>query len=141
MDGQEPIDDCLGLLVLLVDVQAGSVLPECMLAPTFEAIDCSLDTLIARLNVAQDLGRLKAGLVKAATKARDKKQQAEAFDAQGKAKQRKNALKKAVKKLASFLHKLSSRSSRKIIPGATRQGFIDEATPILTALQALLAAP
>jgi hypothetical protein len=137
MSGQDPVDDCLSLLVLLVDLKAGSAPPLCTDEATFESIDCRLDAMITRLSAAPDLGRLRTGLVKAATKARDKKLQAEAFDAQGKAKQRKNALKKSAKALGSFIHKLSSRSSRKIIPQATRQSFIDEATPILTDLKTL----
>lgn len=139
MDGQQPVDDCLGLIVLLVDLKGGSLLPTCTAAPTFESIDCRLDALIARLSAATDLGRLRTGLVNAATKAREKKLQAESFDAQGKAKQRRTALRKAVKKLSSFVHKLSSRSSRKIIPAETRQGFIDEANPIVTDLRTLAA--
>ena len=145
-----PDVDCLGLLVLLVDLKAGSVttttststttsttLPGCAVAPTFASVNCRLGVMIARLEAAPDLGRLQAGLVNAAKQARAKKEQAENFDAQGKAKQRRNALKKAVKKLGSFLHKLASRSSRKVIPAATRQSFVDEATPILNDLRSL----
>jgi predicted outer membrane repeat protein len=105
---------------------------------TFASIDCRLDQLVASLNAAQDLGRLKNGIVKAATKARTKKQQAEGFVATGKKKQEKNAMKKAVKVLSSFLHKAGSRSARKLIPPATRQMLSDQATPILADMKTLL---
>jgi predicted outer membrane repeat protein len=105
--------------------------------PTFASIDCRLDDLVAILNAAQDLGRLKSGLVKAATKARAKKQQAEGFVA-GKKKQEKNAMKKAVKALSSFLHKARSHSAKKLIPPSTRQVLIDRASPILADMNTLL---
>jgi hypothetical protein len=112
----------------------------CGTSATYESIDCRLDDLVASLGAAQDLGRLKNGLVNAATKARTKKQQAEGFVATGKKKQEKNAMKKAVKALASFLHKASSHAAKKVIPLATRQMLIDQATPTLGDMKTLLQA-
>jgi predicted outer membrane repeat protein len=106
--------------------------------PTFASIDCRLDELVATLNAAQDLGRLKSGLVKAATKARAKKQQAEGFVATGRKKQEKNAMKKAVKAVSSFLHKAKSHSATKLIPPATRQMLVDQTNPILGDMKTLL---
>jgi hypothetical protein len=76
--------------------------------------------------------------VKATTKARTKKQQAEGFVATGRKKQEKRAMKKAVKALSSFLHKLRSRSARKLIPAETRQMLTDQTNPILADMQTLL---
>ena len=105
---------------------------------TFVNIDCRLDLLVAAVQAADDLGRLKPGLVGAITKARDKKIQAETHDAADRAKQAKNALKKAVARTRSFIHKVRSRSARKIIPAATAAAFIDAANPILADMKELL---
>jgi len=115
-----------------------TTLPGCAAVATYESIDCRLDGLVASLDAAQDLGRLKSGLVQAATKARTKKQQAEGFVATGKKKQEKTAMKKAVKALSSFLHKLGSRSARKLIPPATRQILTDQTKAILADMKTLL---
>jgi hypothetical protein len=119
-------------------VSSGSTSPGCAAIATYASIDCRLDGLVASLNAAQDLGRLKSGLVKAATKARTKKQQAEGFVATGKKKQEKKAMKKAVKALSSFLHKVGSRSARKLIPQGTRQMLTDQTNEILADMRTLL---
>ena len=129
-------------MYVFTDLEASSTtsttLPGCAAIGTYESIDCRLDALVASLDGAQDLGRLKSGLVKAATNARTKKQQAEGFVATGKKKQEKRAMKKAVKALSSFLHKLGSRSARKLIPPGTRQMLTEQTTPILADMQTLL---
>jgi len=104
-------------------------------APTFVNIDCRLDQLVAAVQAASDLGRLKPGLVNTITKARDKKVQAEGTS---KAKQAKNALKKASKKMMSFIHKVGSRSGRKIIPAPTSSALQGAARPIQADMMTLL---
>jgi hypothetical protein len=76
--------------------------------------------------------------VKAATKARTKKQQAEGFVAKGKKKQEKNAMKKAVKALSKFLHIVGSRSARKLIPAGTRVMLSQQTNAILADMRTLL---
>ncbi len=115
-----------------------TTLPGCAAVASYASIDCRLDGLVASLDAAQDLGRLKSGLVKVATKARTKKQQAEGFVATGKKKQEKKAMKKAVKALSSFLHKVGSRSARKLIPPGTRQILTDQTNAILADMRTLL---
>jgi trimeric autotransporter adhesin len=117
---------------------SSTTLPGCAAIATFASIDCRLDALVASLNAAQDLGRLKSGLAKAATKARSKKQQAEGFVATEKKKQEKNAMKKAVKALSKFLHIVGSRSARKVIPAGTREMLSQQTNAILADMKTLL---
>jgi hypothetical protein len=104
---------------------------------TYESIDCRLDGLIASLDAAQDLGKLEKRLVKAATKARTKKQKAESF-ATTNTKREKKLLQKAVKALSGFLKKLDSRAATKVIPLETRQALTAQTTPILADMETLL---
>jgi hypothetical protein len=115
-----------------------TTLPACAALATYESIDCRLDGLIANLSAAQDLGKLEERLVKAATKARSKKQQAEGFAAEGNTKREKKLMKKAVKALSKFVRKLGSRSATKVIPPETRQALTDQTTPILADMETLL---
>jgi hypothetical protein len=43
-----------------------------------------------------------------------------------------------VKALSSFLHKVGSRSARKLIPQGTRQMLTDQTNPILADMKTLL---
>jgi hypothetical protein len=119
-------------------VSSGSTTFGCPALPTYASIDCRLDGLIASLNAAQDLGKLKKRLVKAATKVRTKKQKAEGFATTNK-KREKKLLKKAVKGLSKFVKKLGSRAATKLIPPGTRQTLTDQTNPILTDMKTLLA--
>ncbi len=107
----------------------------CDVVPTFVSIDCRLDQLVTDLQNATDLSRFQARLVKAATKARTKKQAAEAI---GTGKKARKQMKNAVKALRGFLHKLGSHGASKVIPPSTVQRFQQEANPILTDMQTLL---
>jgi hypothetical protein len=109
----------------------------CDAGPTYASIDCRLDELIATLQAATDLGRSKGALVGAATKARTKKQQAEGFAGAGKTKQERNAARKAVRALKSFLHRLRSHTVKKNVPAATLQALTATTTPILDDLTSL----
>jgi len=111
----------------------------CIGAPTFEDIDCRLDILVAMVQSAQDLGRLKNGLVKSITKARRQKQRAEGF-APSSAKKAKKNLKKAAHTMWSFVHKLKSLSAKKVIPEETRNALRAKAEPIAADMKTLLSA-
>jgi hypothetical protein len=117
-----------------------TTLPGCAALADYGSIDCRLDPLIASLKAAPDLGRLKSGLLNAATRARTKERKAENFAATGRRKQEKNALTQAVAALASFLHKSSSRLARKLISETTRQALIDQGGRILADMKTLLGA-
>jgi hypothetical protein len=110
---------------------------QCAGIPTFVDIDCRLDLLVAMTQSAQDLGRLKARLVKVVTKARTQKQKAEGFASSNVKKAKKN-LRKAAHTMRNFIHGLNSRSARKIIPEATRNAFLAKAEPISADMSSLL---
>jgi hypothetical protein len=76
--------------------------------------------------------------VDAAKAARSKKRDAEGRTAQDKTKPAENDLRKAARKMLSFLRRLKSLRARKSIPAETRQSFLDEATPIQVDLKTLL---
>jgi hypothetical protein len=115
-----------------------TTLPGCAALASYGSIDCRLDALIARLDAAQDLGRLKNGLLTAATGARTKERKAENLVATGNTKREKRAMKQAVAALTKFIHKASSHSARKLIPETTRQALIDQGNQILADMQTLL---
>jgi hypothetical protein len=107
---------------------------ECLVGPTYESILCLLDQLVAEVDAASDLGRLKDGVLKAVTKAR--KQAGNAATATT-TKSAKNQLKKANHTLVSFEHKLASHSGKRVIPAATRGAFQDESQQIRGEIQGL----
>src|SRR5262249_8613495 len=90
---------------------------ECPRAPTFDSILCLLDALVADVDGAGDLGRLKTGIRNAVAKALT--QTAKARDA-GTGKVAKTQLKKAAHSLTVFEHKLASNNAKKVIPQSTR---------------------
>lgn len=106
-------------------------------AATFSSIECRLDALIARLNAATDLGKLKKGLVKSPVAARTSTQIAEDLADGGKNKPAKKKLKQATKRMSSFVHRLKSLTARKKLPAETRTSLIDEGTPIQADLKTL----
>ncbi len=89
-------------------------------APTFVSIDCRLDALIADLESAQDLGKVKTSLLRSATAAREKKIAAENTDPAN-AKKVKKLLKKAIRKIISFGFRIRSRNAVRAIPDADRR--------------------
>ena len=103
-------------------------------------VTCRLDALVARVQSATDLGRLERSLEGIITKARAKKIQAEEFDARARRKQSLNALKKAIARMRSLIHKLRSLPGRKVIPLATSTELQDAANPILTDMKTLRSA-
>ena len=115
-----------------------TTLPGCAALASYGSIGCRLDTLIASLDAAQDLGQLKSGLLTAATAARTKERKAEDLVATGKTKREKRAMKQAVAALAKFLHKASSHLAGRLIPETTRQALIDQGNQILADMRTLL---
>ena len=115
-----------------------TTLPGCAALASYGSIACRLDTLIASLDAAQDLGRLKSGLLTAATGARTKERKAEDLVATGKTKREKKAMKQAVAALARFLHKANSHLARTLIPETTRQAMIDQGNQIFADVKTLV---
>lgn len=106
-------------------------------APTFESILCRLDQLIALVDGAQDLGKTKKQLARAAQKARDKTAAAQGLVG-GKRKKVKNALHKASRRMVSFNFRVRSRTGKKVIPEATRTALAALGEPILVDMRTLL---
>ncbi|HEV7731775.1 MAG TPA: right-handed parallel beta-helix repeat-containing protein [Candidatus Binatia bacterium] len=89
-------------------------------APTYVSIDCRLDALIADIESAQDLGKVKAALLRSATVAREKKVAAENTDPTNTKKQKK-LLKKSIRKMISFGFRIRSRNAVRQVPDAARR--------------------
>jgi hypothetical protein len=106
-------------------------------AATFESIDCRLDLLVAAVKAARDLGKSKNALLAGVSAGREKKQAAESADAAGSARRANNALKKSIRKMIGFVHRLNSLRSRKTIPADTRTALLGDANPILADLKTL----
>jgi hypothetical protein len=89
--------------------------------PTFQSLNCRLADLIAATQAESRLGTQQGKLVKAAQKAKERKEAAEAECADGDARTSAKQLKKVVRKLIQFSHRLRSNNSRKNIPAQVRE--------------------
>jgi hypothetical protein len=89
--------------------------------PTFASLNCRLAALVAAVQAQAQLGKLQAKLVKAAEKAKQRKETAEEKCAEGKTKPAGKQLKKVVRKLIQFSHRLRSKSARKKAPEEIRE--------------------
>jgi hypothetical protein len=118
-----------------VGVTTTTTLPGCgVRAPTFASIDCRLDLLIAQVQAAQDLGKLKKSLLASLTQARDRKRAAEGITKRKLAVKR---VKQAMRKMIDFNFRVRSLTGRKTIPGPTRKSLMDQGVPIQKDLQTL----
>ena len=106
-------------------------------APTFESIDCRLDQLIAQVQSATDLGKVKRSLLHSLTLARDRKVAAEGIAATNQTVAKKR-LKVAFRKMISFNFRVRSLVARKTIPRPTRNSLGDQGRPIQKDVQTLL---
>src|SRR6185503_6073448 len=94
----------------------------CVVAPVFSSVLCRLDELVAAVGERTDLGRLKEGIAKSASKARRQCQTAAAATGRTAS----NQLKKCGKTLGTFRHKLDSNNAHKVIPDTTRSFLRDD---------------
>lgn len=108
--------------------------------PTFSSLNCRLAALIAAVEAEPGLGILQAKLVKAAAKAKERKEAAEVFCADGNVKGAKRQLKKVVRKLIQFSHRLRSNQARKKVEEAIREPFAEDADAIQNDARTLLGA-
>jgi hypothetical protein len=107
----------------------------CVAGPSYDSILCRIDALVAFVQSAIDLGRVKGGVTSSAQKAR--RQCGKASQA-GTGKVVSNQLKKCAKTLDTFRHKLASHSARQIVPETTRAHLRDDvAAPIRTDVNTL----
>lgn len=98
--------------------------------PTFASIDCRLAALIAAVQGEPQLGKQQAKLDKAAQKAKEREEVAAEECAGGDAKASGKQLKKVVRKLIQFSHRLRSNNSRKNIPEEIREPLAETADGI-----------
>ena len=98
--------------------------------PTFASLDCRLAALIATVQGQPELGKQQAKLDKAAQKAKEREEVAAGKCASGAAKASGKQLKKVVRKLIQFSHRLRSNRSRKSIPEEVRAPLAETADEI-----------
>jgi hypothetical protein len=97
---------------------------------TFASLNCRLAALIAAVQAEPQLGKQQAKLDKAAQKAKERKETAEAACAEGNAKMAGKQLKKVVRKMIQFSHRLRSNNARKNIPEEVREPLAETADEI-----------
>jgi hypothetical protein len=98
--------------------------------PSFESLNCRLAALITAVQAESQLGKQQPKLDKAARKAKERKEAAEAECAAGDTKAAGRQLKKVVRKLIQFSHRLRSNNSRKNIPEQIREPLAQAADRI-----------
>jgi hypothetical protein len=98
--------------------------------PTFVSLNCRLADLIAAVQAETQLGKLQPKLVKAAQKAKQRKEAAEGKCAEGKTKPAGKQLEKVVRKLIQFAHRLRSKAARKKVAEAVREPLAETADEI-----------
>jgi hypothetical protein len=98
--------------------------------PTFASLNCRLAALIAAVQAESQLGKQQPKLDKAAQKAKERKETAEAACAQGDTKAAGKQLKKVVRKMIQFSHRLRSNNARKNIPEEVREPLAETADEI-----------
>jgi hypothetical protein len=88
---------------------------------TYASLNCRLAALIAAVQAESRLGAMQERLVKAAQTAKARKENAEAFCAEGNSKKANRHLKKTVRKMIQFAHRLRSNRARKNVDEAIRE--------------------
>jgi two-component system CheB/CheR fusion protein len=105
-------------------------------AATFPSIVCRLEKLAARVQSAQDLGRLRRGLVGAVTRSLAKAHEAQTRADGGDTRKARKSLAKAAYALRGFVHKVKSSSGRKVLPPSTRSAIErDRLTDVLSVVR------
>jgi hypothetical protein len=89
----------------------------CVVAATYDSIACRLDTLLADVGQAKDLGVLMDALLARVTRARDRFTKVPGTTSSRKA---RNLVKGAIRKLLAFSRRVNGRRGRTVIPAETR---------------------
>jgi hypothetical protein len=111
--------------------------PACAEEQTFESAHCRLDALAAAIAAEPGLGSIAGKLGNAVDIADRNVVEAETECVNGDRKTAGKKLKKAVRRLIQYGHRLRSLKSRKNIPAEVRGPFVDEGRAIQKDLQAL----
>lgn len=104
----------------------------CDASTGLDGVECSIDQLIDRVTSATDLGRLQNGLARSLRRAKAKIEGAGMTPPKP-----RNALKRAVRALRSFEHRVKSLAGRKNIPADTRTSLLEASAAIRNQVQAL----
>jgi hypothetical protein len=106
-------------------------------SPTFASLDCRFDALSARLDNEGDLGKIRAPLLEGTGAARANLGEAQTLDTQGRRKQAKGRLRKAIHDVQRVLARLHSRAARRTVPAETLQGLVSALQPLVGDLRTL----
>jgi hypothetical protein len=98
--------------------------------PTFPSVTCRLRALIADVEAEPALGKLQAKLAKAAAKALQRTERAQEICDSGNARKSGKQLKKTVRKLIQFAHRLRSNKARKTVDESVREPLAETADEI-----------
>jgi hypothetical protein len=105
---------------------------------TFASLNCRLASLIDAVRSESRLGKFQAKLLKTAQKAKTRKEAGEAACAGGNAKTAKKQLKKVVRQLIQFSHRLRSNNARKNVDQAVREPLATSADEMQRDARALM---
>jgi hypothetical protein len=122
----------------VVGSTTSTTIPVCTDEATFDSISCRLNELSAAVNAASgDLGNLAGKLDGALGKAQNSTTLASEQCDAGDAKTAGKRLKKAIRRMIQFNHRLGSLKARKTVPDEVRQPLLDEGKAIQQDMQAL----
>jgi hypothetical protein len=99
-------------------------------AATFASLNCRLAALIEAVRAESRLGKTQTKLLRAAQRAKQRKEAAEADCAGGNAKSAKKILKKVGRNLIQFSHRLRANNARKTIDQTVREPLVSAADAI-----------
>jgi hypothetical protein len=85
-------------------------LGECPVSATFDSLDCRLDAVILDVVSEPGLGKAQASVTDKLDQARNRKQQAEGYCAQGNTRRARSALRRAIRRLVSAQRDLRPRN-------------------------------
>jgi len=105
---------------------------------TFASLSCRLASLIDAVRSESRLAKFQAKLLRTAQKAKKRKEAGESACAGGKAKTAKKQLKKVVRQLIQFSHRLRSNNARKNVDQAVREPLATNADQIQGDTRALM---
>ena len=111
--------------------------PGCVSAATFDSILCRLDQESQDVANTPELGKAGAKLTGALNKATSNTTKASDSCNAGDSKAAGKQLKKAVRRMIQYNHRLGSNKSRKTIPDEIRTQFLDDGRAIQSDMQAL----
>jgi hypothetical protein len=114
-----------------------TTLPGCVDALTLDSVSCRFDELVERVEDEDELGTLQPKLERALEKAMQRLEDAEDACETGDERRAKRSLRKVVRGLIQFGHRLRSLSGRRIVPNDLRKDLIADARDLQKDVQRL----